>query len=55
MRIYTAPGLDAYTVDRSSLNVSLTLSPGTYNTLCSRGTTAQCRQNVCDHNRNQWR
>jgi polyvinyl alcohol dehydrogenase (cytochrome) len=33
MRIYTAPGLDAYTVDRSSLNVSLTLSPGTYNTV----------------------
>jgi len=33
MRIYTAPGVDAYTVDSSSLNTSITLSAGTYNTV----------------------
>jgi polyvinyl alcohol dehydrogenase (cytochrome) len=33
MRIYTAPGVAAYTVDASSLNTSLTLSAGTYNTV----------------------
>jgi hypothetical protein len=33
MRIYTAPGQIAYTVYASTLNVSLTLSPGTYNTV----------------------
>ncbi len=33
MRIYTAPGVNAYTVDGASLNTSLTLSPGTYNTV----------------------
>jgi major membrane immunogen (membrane-anchored lipoprotein) len=33
MRVYTAPGVDAYTVDSSSLNTHLPLSPGTYNTV----------------------
>jgi len=33
MRIYTAPGQIAYTGYSSSLNVSLSLSPGTYNTV----------------------
>lgn len=33
MRIYTAPGITAYTVDASSLNTSLNLSAGTYNTV----------------------
>jgi polyvinyl alcohol dehydrogenase (cytochrome) len=33
MRIYTAPGVNAYTIDGSSLNTYLTLSPGTYNTV----------------------
>ena len=33
MRIYTAPGISAYTVDASSLNTQITLSPGTYNTV----------------------
>jgi polyvinyl alcohol dehydrogenase (cytochrome) len=33
MRIYTAPGVNAYTIDGSSLNTDLTLSPGTYNTV----------------------
>jgi len=33
MRIYTAPGVSAYTVDASSLNTSITLAVGTYNTV----------------------
>jgi polyvinyl alcohol dehydrogenase (cytochrome) len=33
MRIYSNPGVDAYTVDGSSLNTSLTLSPGTYDSV----------------------
>jgi len=33
MRIYSAPGVDAYTVDSSHLNTSITLSPGIYNTV----------------------
>jgi 6-phosphogluconolactonase len=33
MRIYTVPGVSAYTVDASTLNTQLTLSPGTYNTV----------------------
>src|SRR5581483_1408112 len=33
MGIYTAPGKLAYTVNGASLNASLTLSPGTYNTV----------------------
>jgi polyvinyl alcohol dehydrogenase (cytochrome) len=33
MRIYTAPGVNAYTINGSSLNTSITLSPGTYNTV----------------------
>ncbi len=33
MRIYTAPGNGAYTTDSSSLNVNLSLAPGTYNTV----------------------
>jgi polyvinyl alcohol dehydrogenase (cytochrome) len=33
MRIYTAPGVSAYTVYASSLNTSITLSAGTYNTV----------------------
>lgn len=33
MRIYTAPGVSAYTVDASSLNTSIPLSPGTYDTV----------------------
>jgi polyvinyl alcohol dehydrogenase (cytochrome) len=33
LRIYTAPGQIGYTVDASSLNVALALSPGTYNTV----------------------
>src|SRR5450432_164853 len=31
IRIYTAPGVGAYTVDASSLNVNLSLAAGTYN------------------------
>jgi hypothetical protein len=33
MRIYSAPGINAYTTDGPSLNTSITLSPGTYNTV----------------------
>jgi polyvinyl alcohol dehydrogenase (cytochrome) len=33
MRIYTAPGVSAYTTDTASLNTAITLSPGTYNTV----------------------
>jgi polyvinyl alcohol dehydrogenase (cytochrome) len=33
MRIYTAPGVSAYTVDSNQLNTSIQLSPGTYNTV----------------------
>jgi 6-phosphogluconolactonase len=33
MRIYTAPGDGAYTTDSDSLNVNLSLAPGTYNTV----------------------
>lgn len=33
IRIYTAPGVSAYTVDSSQLNTSITLSPKTYNTV----------------------
>ncbi len=33
MRIYTAPGVNAYTVNASKLQTSLTLAPGTYNTV----------------------
>jgi major membrane immunogen (membrane-anchored lipoprotein) len=33
VRIYTAPGVSAYTVYASSLNTSITLSAGTYNTV----------------------
>ncbi len=33
MRIYSAPGVSAYTVSGSSLNTAITLSPGTYNTV----------------------
>ena len=33
MRIYTAPGVSAYTVDANELNTEITLSPGTYNTV----------------------
>ena len=36
MGIYTAPNVLAYTVNGSTLNTELTLSPGTYNTR-SRG------------------
>jgi hypothetical protein len=40
MRIYPAPGVDAYTVDSSSLNTSITLWRELITRLCSRGTTA---------------
>ena len=33
MRIYTAPSVGAYTVDSNSLDVNLSLAPGTYNTV----------------------
>ncbi len=33
MRIYTAPGVGAYTTDSDSLNVDLSLAAGTYNTV----------------------
>ena len=33
MRIYSSPGVIAYTVDGSSLNTQIDLSPGTYNTV----------------------
>lgn len=33
MRIYSNPGVDAYTVSGSSLNISLTLSPGSYDSV----------------------
>jgi polyvinyl alcohol dehydrogenase (cytochrome) len=33
MRIYTAPGVSAYTVDSDQLNTNLKLSAGTYNTV----------------------
>ena len=33
MRIYSAPGVNAYTVNSSSLNTAITLSPGTYTTV----------------------
>lgn len=33
MRIYTAPGVSAYTTSGASLSITLTLSPGTYNTV----------------------
>ncbi len=33
MRIYTAPGVAAYTVNAASLDTSLTLAPGSYNTV----------------------
>ena len=33
MRIYTAPSVGAYTVDSNSLNVNLSLAPGTYDTV----------------------
>src|SRR5450631_555106 len=33
MRIYTAPGVSAYTVDASSLNTYVKLAPGSYNTV----------------------
>jgi hypothetical protein len=33
MRIYSAPGVIAYTVYAASLNTSITLAPGTYNTV----------------------
>ncbi len=33
MRIYTAPHVGAYTVDSNSLDVNLSLAPGTYNTV----------------------
>ena len=33
MRIYTAPGNGAYTVDSSTLDVNLPMAPGTYNTV----------------------
>ncbi len=33
MRIYSAPGVSAYTTSGSSLNTSISLSPGTYNTV----------------------
>jgi len=33
MRIYSAPGVNAYTVDASSLNTSINLAAGTYNTV----------------------
>ena len=40
MRIYTAPGVNAYTVYASSLNTSITLLLGPTTPWCSRGTTA---------------
>src|SRR5581483_6774217 len=33
MRIYTAPGVNAYTVSGNKIQTSLTLNPGTYNTV----------------------
>ena len=33
MRIYTAPGVNAYTVNAASLDKQLSLAPGTYNTV----------------------
>jgi hypothetical protein len=33
MRIYTAPGVSAYTVNSNQLNTNITLSSGTYNTV----------------------
>ena len=33
MRVYTAPGVNAYTVNASSIDKQLTLSPGTHNTV----------------------
>ncbi|HVH89524.1 MAG TPA: hypothetical protein VM912_22600, partial [Terriglobales bacterium] len=33
MRIYTAPGVAAYTVNASSLNTYIKLAPGNYNTV----------------------
>ncbi len=33
MRIYTAPGVSAYTGNSNQLNTYITLSPGTYNTV----------------------
>ncbi|HEY1271983.1 MAG TPA: hypothetical protein VGF08_08360 [Terriglobales bacterium] len=33
MRVYTAPGVNAYTVNSSSLDTHLNLAPGTYNTV----------------------
>jgi polyvinyl alcohol dehydrogenase (cytochrome) len=33
MRIYTAPGVSAYSVDSNQLNTSITLSPGSYHTV----------------------
>jgi hypothetical protein len=33
MRIYSAPGVIAYSVEGSSLNTQINLAPGTYNTI----------------------
>ncbi len=33
MRIYTAPGVNAYTVNAARLDKQLSLAPGTYNTV----------------------
>jgi hypothetical protein len=33
MRIYSAPGVSAYSVDSNQLNTNITLSPGSYNTV----------------------
>lgn len=33
MRIYSAPGVNAYTVDSSTLDIAISLAPGTYNTV----------------------
>ena len=33
MRIYSAPGVNAYTVNGASMNTAITLSPGVYNTV----------------------